>query len=268
MKEKEYVGFFDSGVGGMTVLKEVKKKCPNLDIVYFGDNKNAPYGQKSQEEIIFLTKDAFLFLKEKGCGKIVTACNSVSAVVNEKLAKEAGIERKNIIEMSAPTMRYCVENNLEKILVLSTEATKKSALYTEQFLENKISVESVAVNGLVDLIESGASEEEKEKVIKKELKKNKKIFQKVKNGEFESIILACTHFPLVEEIFKKVFLVQVGLVPNFINPAVFVADEVLEKFLPVRCCTQAGGDVGEGERKFYFSKDSQVAEKFVKEILR
>ncbi len=253
---KKYLGLFDSGVGGLTVLKEILKVAPNLDIIYFGDNQNAPYGQKSQEEIIDLTKEAFAFLKEKGADRIVTACNSVSAIVNRELAKSVGMEENNIIEMSEPTVKYCFENNLKKILILSTEATMKSGLYQNQFLERGIGVDSIAINGLVDLIEFGADDGKKEMTIKKELEKDKNILKKIKKGEYQNIILACTHFPLVEDIFKKVFLEEIKSLPNFINPAVFVAEEVLKRF----------GNNGEGRLVFHFSKELETVNYFLKEF--
>jgi glutamate racemase len=255
---KNKIGLFDSGLGGLTVLKEIKNKSPNLNIFYFGDNLNAPYGQKSQEEIIELTRKAFKFLKKQKCQKIVTACNSVSAILTKELAREAGYGEGDIIEMSEPTVQACSQKKIRNILILSTEATKKSGLYTEQFKKAKIESESLSINGLVDLIENNSSDLEKEKLIKRELKKDKSIFAKIQNGEFKNIILACTHFPLSEGIFQKVFSEQARLVPNFINPAIFVAEEVFKKF----------GNSGERELEFYFSgnrKNIKDIEKIIRE---
>ncbi len=247
---KEYIGFFDSGIGGLSVVKEVRKKSPNLDIIYFGDNLNNPYGQKNQNDVIKLTKKAFILLKEKKCQKIVTACNSVSAVVSNNLIKKIGMLPNDFIEMSGATIDHCLKNKFDNILILSTELTKKSLLYTEKFLKNKIIIKEVAINGLVELIENEASEKEKENIIKESLKN-------VDLQKYQNIILACTHFPLENYIFKKIFLESGVINPNFLNPAVFVADKVFEKF----------GNKGSGDIKLIFSKNSIKTENLARKIL-
>src|ERR1700753_3846841 len=110
------IGIFDSGVGGLTVLRALRARMPRADVVYFGDTKHAPYGNRSREDIVSLTKDAFALLRREGADSIVSACNSVSVTLALPLASE------RVVEMVGPTVR-ALSGSEKRIGLAATAAT-------------------------------------------------------------------------------------------------------------------------------------------------
>ncbi|NQV90281.1 aspartate/glutamate racemase family protein, partial [Candidatus Uhrbacteria bacterium] len=127
------IGLFDSGVGGLSVLKELRAKAPEADILYFGDIANAPYGPKTTEELVVLTIRAMSILRERGVNQFVAACNSVSVSVIQPIVSMFGEAPGHIIEMVGPSARTVKKTAHEKILVIATEATVRSGLYERTF---------------------------------------------------------------------------------------------------------------------------------------
>ena len=230
------IGIFDSGSGGLTVLKAIREQMPSADVLYFGDIKNAPYGSKSNSELGALTVRAIELLQNRGAKSIVSACNSVSASLAISLFDALSIAPDHLIEMVGPTVSS-FKNSSARILLTATPATINSEIYQNAFHMIGKDIKTVVIPDLASAIEFGKSEEEIESIIRT-------AFESVKLNEFDVLILACTHYPLVAGIFERVF----GSV-CFFNPALAVGERVKKQLWP--------REVGNGTTRFIISSDSQ-----------
>lgn len=185
------IGIFDSGVGGLTVLKSIYDKYPNNEYVYIGDNKNSPYGDKTKEELFTYASriiDYFISLDIK---LIVIACNTIcSNVLNELKEKYKSITLIGVIDS---TVNSFIKKNKKKVLVIATTKTIMSNIYEKKIkgVDKNIEVYSLKTPLLVPLIESGKSVKE---VLDEYLKPYKDI---------DSIILGCTHYKIIEKDIDK-----------------------------------------------------------------
>lgn len=230
------IGIFDSGSGGLTVLKAIRERLPAADIVYFGDIRNAPYGEKSNKELSLLTIRAIELLQSRGAESIVSACNSVSASLAISLFDALSIAPGRLIEMVGPTVSSFKDSSA-RLLLTATPATIQSEIYQNAFHMIEKGVETVAIPELAGAIEFGASDKEIESIIRD-------VFIDVPMKSYDLLILACTHYPLVAPIFEKVL----GAMPLF-NPAVAVGERVRQEM--------ASLETGEGSTHFIISKDSE-----------
>jgi glutamate racemase len=192
------IGFFDSGLGGLSVMKEAIKIMPNENYIYFGDSKNVPYGMKSVDEVRDLTFKAVEFLLSKGVKGIAIACNTATSAAVADLRKVypdlplVGIE---------PALKPAVElNNEGNILIMATAMTLKEEKFNR--LMNKYSDRSsivpVPCPGLMEFIEEGKLEgEEVEEYLFNKINTYNK-------GKIASIVLGCTHYPFIKESLIKV----------------------------------------------------------------
>ena len=197
---KKYpIGIFDSGIGGLTVAHEIKKNMPNESIIYFGDTKHLPYGEKSKSAIQDFSIDITKFLISKSCKAIIIACNSASSVASDKIRDLYNIPVFNVID---PVVEYIVENySEEKIGVIGTKTTIDSNIYTKEIhkIHKDASIKSLATPLLAPMIEEGfVNEEISQKIIYNYLSS-----QKIKN--IQKLILACTHYPLIESEIKEFY---------------------------------------------------------------
>jgi len=229
------IGIFDSGSGGLTVLSALKKRMPMADVLYFGDIKNAPYGTKSETELLTLTNNAIALLKSKGATKIISACNSVSASVAVSLEQTGLVLNQDIVEMVGPTVNHFKDSNL-RIGLCATEATIKSQIYQNGFAMIGKEITSFAISDLAGAIEFGESADKLEAIIRDAITPHL--------GNFDVLILACTHFPLVLDIFKKILPDKIEL----FDPATAVATKAVELF--------ADEQTGSGAVNFLISQDS------------
>jgi glutamate racemase len=214
------IGIFDSGVGGLTVVREIFKKLPDYKIIYFGDTARTPYGMKSKETIIKYAREDAKFLLEHGAKIIVIACNTASAVAADILRKELGVP---VFEVIVPAVRAALAaTKNEKIGVIGTRATIASGVYEAMLKKDQpdVQVVSQACPLLVPLVEEGWLEEaETKRIVKKYL-------QPLKNKQIDTMILGCTHYPVLKKIIKARIGRRVALVDS--------AEEVvgdLKKFL-------------------------------------
>ncbi len=222
------IGIFDSGSGGLTVLKEIRQRLPGADVVYFGDIKNAPYGVKSPEELIALTAAAIELLKSRGATHIVSACNSVSAALAVSNAPT------DMIEMIEPTVA-AFKQSPAKILLMATPATINAEIYQNAFKAIGIGIETLAIPELAGAIEFGQSEADIEKIISDAL-------AKVDCSSFDTLVLGCTHYPFARAAFQKVLPET-----TIVDPAIAVAEKVASSF----------AEEGGGSTAFLISKDSE-----------
>jgi len=228
------IGIFDSGSGGLTVLKAIRERLPSSDIVYFGDIKNAPYGDKSSGELGALTVRAIELLQEQGAESIVSACNSVSASLAVSLVDALALGPGQLIEMVGPTVS-ALKGAPERLLLVATPATIRSEIYQNAFRMIGTNVMAVAIPDLAAAIEFGKGEEEEERLIRAALKG-------VSLADFDLLILACTHYPLAAAAFSRATRLPL------IAPAEAVADRVKKRLWP--------REVGEGTTRFLVSADT------------
>lgn len=170
------VGLCDSGLGGLTVLKELRKKYPKNDYIYIGDNKNIPYGNKSLDELINLGQNLIDFLEKKNVDLIIIACGTLSSNVIPFLKTNT-----KIMDVVRPTIKYINENIKKKVTVFATDATIKSHIFRDNL---KYGCTEVACPLFVPMIENDDIDVSK-------------IVSMVPNDDI--IVLGCTHFPLIEK---------------------------------------------------------------------
>ena len=192
------IGFLDSGVGGLSVMREAIKIMPNENYIYFGDSKNAPYGVKPTKEIRDLTFNVVDFLIEKGIKGLVVACNTAtSAAVSELRRVYPDIPLVGI----EPAIKPAVElNRSGKILIMATPMTIKQEKFNLLLNKYKEKAEIVPIPcaGLMEFIEDGIlSGEELEEYLEEKLS----IYDK---SEISSIVLGCTHYPFVKDVIAKI----------------------------------------------------------------
>lgn len=209
------IGIFDSGVGGITVLKEIQKRLPNEHLIYLGDTKNFPYGNKNKEEIIKFAIQNVEYLIKKNVKIIVIACGTATSQAIEILQNKFEIPIMGIIE---PTVEYVKNKNYNKIGVIATEGTIRNGAWENKLKEKIQNIEVInkACPMLATIAEEGrATGKEGRKAIKEYMKpfKEKKI---------NKIILGCTHFPIYEQVIRDELKYEVEL----INTGKMVADEL------------------------------------------
>ncbi|WP_251860635.1 glutamate racemase [Clostridium sp. Marseille-Q2269] len=191
------IGFFDSGVGGISVLREAFKLLPKEDFVYYGDSKNAPYGVKTVEDVKKLTFNAIDFLMKKGIKALVVACNTATSVTINDLREAYNIPVIGI----EPALKPAVELKKDgKIIIMATPMTlaeKKFANLMDLYRETE-DIEPLPCPGLVEFIEQG--------IVSGEGVYNylKDKFSEYDNDKIASIVLGCTHYPFIKETLQEV----------------------------------------------------------------
>ena len=192
------IAVIDSGVGGISVLKELIKLMPNENYIYFGDNKNAPYGNKTTDEVrelMFLNVEMLL---KKGAKAIVIACNTATAAsVGDLREKYPDLNIIGIEPAIKPTVKYKEHSN---VLVMATTLTLKQDKFSELLYRfcDDVNIMTLACPGLMEFIEEGKTEGEELENFLKEL------FSNVEGIKFDSVVLGCTHYPHIKETIKKV----------------------------------------------------------------
>lgn len=253
MREKA-IGVFDSGVGGLTVAREIMNQLPNEKIVYFGDTARVPYGSKSKETIITFSKQIAQFLCTKQVKAIVIACNTASAFALESLKQEMDIPVVGVIEPGAKAAAETTKNN--KIGVIGTVGTVNSGIYTDYLREIKpealvyskacpLFCPLVEENWLYDSVTIETAE---------------RYLSELKGYGVDTLVLGCTHYPLLRHTLQKVMGDKVHLV----NPAYETALElkrVLEE-QGLNCL-----EWGTHEHEFYVSDGADKFRTFANTIL-
>ena len=237
---KNYIGVLDSGVGGLSILIELKKILPKQNFLFFGDTKNMPYGTKTKEEIYGYTKNILNFFVKKGIKTAVFACNTTSAVAYEKLKEDFKNELK-IFPLIQTCARGFVENlkSGDTVAVMATKATVNSKKYNEVITEinPEINVFGIDCTGFVEIVENRLYNDPKSiNLIKEKIEIIKKLNAK-------RIILGCTHYPYLLNIFKS-FLSDC----EYFNPAKYLS-EVVKK--------EAKTFEDKGEIEFFVSKNPE-----------
>lgn len=197
------IGVFDSGFGGLTILKGIVRRLPKYDYIYLGDSARTPYGNRSQDLIFEFTKEAVDFLFRAGCQLIILACNTASAEALRKIQQEWSplhYPERRVLGVIRPTVEEAVKlttNN--KIGVIGTEGTISSGAYVREIknLNQRIKVFQQACPLLVPIIEAGEHNWEGTDLILK------KYLKPLVAKKIDTLILGCTHYPIIKNKIKK-----------------------------------------------------------------
>lgn len=194
------IGFFDSGLGGLTSVHELHEKLPNEKVIYFGDTARTPYGSKSPDTIREFATQIVDFLVSKDVKMIIIACNTVTAMALDLLRERyPDIPILGVIE---PTVRKVVNDGCSKVGVIATKATIGSDVYGKSIKEMNpdIEVYSKACPAIVPLVEEGFIDDKVMELLVQEY-----MDDFVRENDFNNLILGCTHYPLVAGHFKKLY---------------------------------------------------------------
>ncbi len=247
---KKPIGVLDSGIGGLTVAASIQKLMPYEDIVYIGDSKNVPYGNRSQEEIFDLTMGMFDFLQKRDVKMVAIACNTISTINH---FFEGKFEFP-ILDIVTPTVFHLDKMGVKRVAIFATEFTIKTGAY-ERLLRDKnpdIEVFNESSKTLATLIDNGDFDSnETYDTVKRHLDSIKDM------GEIYNLILACTHYPIVEDVF-----LDIDPSLNYINPGFQQAKEI-------RAMLNGTGSLdrsGNGSVKIYTTGDTSTYEKTVNRL--
>ncbi len=209
------IGIFDSGLGGLTTVREIQRIMPGEDIIYFGDTGRVPYGNRSRETIIRYTKDDIDFLLRHDIKLIIAACGTASSVALPVLEDKYDIKIMGVLESTCRKAVEVTKNN--RIGVIGTSGTIKSGKYAELInsLSPKAKVFSNACPMFVPLVENGYTKSEAAKLIARDY------LLPLKNENVDTLILGCTHYPLLTEIISDIMGVGVTL----LSPGALAAEE-------------------------------------------
>lgn len=188
------IGMFDSGVGGLTVYKEIRKKFSNEDIIYLGDTKSFPYGSKSKESIINLTKKGIEFLIKKNVKAVIIACGTATSQALEAVQNLYSIPIIGIIE---PTAKYIAEKtNISNVGIVATNGTIRSNGWANSLLyyNPNLTIINKACPLLAPMAEEGWTDNEVAKLTVHEYMAGL--------HDVDALVLGCTHYPLFTNIFK------------------------------------------------------------------
>ena len=258
-EDKKYapIGVFDSGVGGLTVAREIMRQLPPERIIYFGDTARVPYGSKSKETIIRYSRQIIHFLESKGVKAIVVACNTASAFALETIRPEMKIP---IIGVVRPGAKVAAETTVNgKIGVIGTEGTIGSRIYTETIQQHNPDavVLGKACPVFVPLVEEGWL---KDPVTIEVAKRYLEFFQK---SDIDTLILGCTHYPLLRSTIRNIM----GEKVNLVNPAYETA-QGLKRLLAEHQLTNDGLEPTEATMyQFYVSDAAEKFKNFANSIL-
>lgn len=253
MNQNSPIGVFDSGVGGLTVAREIMRQLPNESIVYFGDTARVPYGNKSAETIITYSRQITHFLLKQDVKAIVIACNTASALALETIKKEISIPIIGVVKPGAKTAHLTTKNN--NIGIIGTEGTINSDVYTT-YLKNlnpDINVYKKACPLFVPLVEEGMLDDPiTEEMIRRYTKD-------LLNLNIDTLVLGCTHYPLLRSTISRILGNKISLV----NPAYETAVALQEKLSKHNILSTNN----EAHHTFYVSDGAEKFKNFANTIL-
>ena len=258
MNNSNPIGVFDSGIGGLTVVKSLNSFLPNESIVYFGDTARVPYGSKSNSTVIEYSVQNAKFLSKKNVKLIVVACNTASSIALDVLREKFNVPVIGMIEPGAKTALNATQNG--KIGVIGTESTISNKAYSKTLLglDSKLKITEKACPLFVPLAEEGWTNHKATKLIAEEY------LLELKETGIDTLILGCTHYPILKNIIQEV----IGNNVTLIDSGSAAADEV-ENYLNGRGIKNRSNNLGFHE--YYVSdvpkKFKIIAERFLgKEI--
>lgn len=252
------IGVFDSGVGGLTVAREIMRQIPNERMIYFGDTARVPYGSKSKETVTKYSKQIVRFLKEQQVKAIVVACNTASAYALETIEKELDIPIIGVVKPGARVATEVTKN--KKVGVIATAGTIQSRIYTEyiQGIEKDIQVIGKACPLFVPLVEEGLLEDPVTDEIAT------RYLNELKDIGIDTLILGCTHYPLIRSTVGRIMGEGVTLV----NPAYETARELKELLEKENLLNPSTQRLGTNQYQFFVSDGADKFKIFANSIFK
>lgn len=253
LNKSNYIGVFDSGIGGLTVVKSIIEQMPNESIVYFGDTAHVPYGTRSKEQITEYALQDAEFLKKFDVKSIVIACNTADSIASEAIRER--YPDTLIFGVVKPASRAAVTATLNgRIGVIATNATISSGAYEAAIseIDPNISVFGFACPLLVPLVEEGRFHRGDEVIIEV----LNEYLEPVKKQNVDTLVLGCTHYPMLTDLIGDIMGPNVKL----ISSSVCCARELKEKLIN----DQLDSNNQAPERKFYVSDNASYFENLAK----
>ncbi len=246
------IGIFDSGVGGLTIYEEIHKLLPDENIIYLADSKNAPYGEKSKEEIIIISIKNTEFLLSHNCKLIVVACNTASTNAVKYLRDNYAVP---IIRVQPAIKPAAINSKTKSVGILATKSTLKSELLFEtsqRFAQGVKVVERVG-EGLVNLIESG-------KMHSQEMTELLNLhIQPMLEQNIDHLVLGCTHYPFLTDQIREI----VGNTVTILDSGEAIARQTKVILNQEKLVNLESGEIN---RVFYTNKDPEVMQKILDEF--
>lgn len=250
------IGVFDSGVGGLTAMQKLTHKLPNTDIIYFGDTGHMPYGAKTREQLIYMARENIKFLEGMGCDFILAACGSVTSVALDIVSEETDTP---LFGVAYPAAKKAIDvSKNKKIGFIATQACVDS-----QFNQNMImdicpnaKIIARACPKFVPLIEDGISTADSAEL----MQAIEEYLQEIRKKGADTIILGCTHYPIISEAIKAYLGDKVRQISSSGEAVASLIDQLEES--GYKC-----DENHVGERRYYTSGDAQVFANLYEKLL-
>lgn len=251
------IGVFDSGVGGLTVAREIMRQMPNEKIVYFGDTARVPYGNKSKETVTRFSKQIVRFLQTFQVKTIVIACNTASAYALEELEKESNIPILGVVKPGAKAASEVTKNG--KIGVIATQATIGSKIYSQYIseLNKQVTIYGKACPLFVPLVEEGLWVDPVTDEIA-----NRYLAELI-DLDIDTLILGCTHYPMIRSTIQKIM----GDKVNLVNPAYETTMELKKLLEQKKLLNTREPRLGEDRYRFFVSDGADKFKQFANSII-
>lgn len=252
------IGVFDSGIGGLTVVREIMRQIPNEKIVYFGDTARVPYGNKSKETVTRFSRQIVRFLQTHEVKTIVVACNTASAYALDELEKETDIPMIGVVKPGARVAAQTTRNG--RIGVIATEATIGSKIYGKyiQELNPDVKIWGKACPLFVPLVEEGLLQDPVTDEIAR------RYLAELIDLDIDTLILGCTHYPLIRSTVGRIMGENVTLV----NPAYETARELKELLAAKNLLREKRPGLGSNQYQFYVSDTTDKFIRFANSIIK
>ena len=252
------IAVFDSGLGGLTVFREILRQLPDENLIYFGDTARVPYGSKSRETIIHYTEQILNFLRTKEVKAIVVACNTVSAYALEELKDRVEVPIIGVVKPGA--YAAVKQTKTRRIGVMGTEGTVRSGLYPTYIheIDPSVLVFQKPCPLIVPLVEEGLWDDP---LTTEAVRRYTRVFRE---EHIDTVIMGCTHYPLVRDTIRKVLGDDVTLV----NPA-YETTAALRRVLEEKGLLRTmDAPVTGPPYRFYVSDDPEKFKEFASRVLR
>ncbi len=231
------IGIFDSGLGGLTVLQEIRSFLPEENIIYLGDTARVPYGTKSKETVVRYSLNNLRFLVDNGAKIIVVACNTASAYALDEIRAEVDIPVIGVVEGGVRAALSC-EGAKGAIGIIGTEATINSGAYEKGIKElkknKKVILQSCPL--FVSLVEEGWTDNDVAKAVANR-------YLASMRGKVDSLVLGCTHYPLLKKVIGEALGGEVTLIDSAYETAKTLTALIRERGMEIKKQTGATGDI-------------------------
>ncbi len=253
------IGVFDSGVGGLTVLRALIERVPDADYLYFGDTARLPYGSKSAATVAHYAVGAVRYLQDHGAELLVIACNTATALALDEIKAAASVSVIGVVEPGAAAAAAATRKR--KVVVIGTEATISSHAYRRALEARKVAVREKACPLFVPLVEEGWVEHPVTEQVAR-IYLSEAFADDAGDFDADVLVLGCTHYPLIKPLLRRLAPEHIAIVDSAESTAEDVAHQLGRQHKPEQFPSSAGSEpraVSSPSLKF-FATDS--AEKF------